>query len=161
MLLNGWKEIATYLKCGVRTVQRWEHLGLPVMRVRGSKKGPVMAVSEKLDAWVRNRSFVSDQRNRPDVAANIERASALLEIMTEHLRTFLSSELASGHALASRALEAGNAKNAAHYRALARQAYDTVTRFLSRTPVPEQESKQFKTELEKLKGQLRELGERF
>jgi hypothetical protein len=30
--LEGWKEIATYLRRGVRTVQRWERDGLPVRR---------------------------------------------------------------------------------------------------------------------------------
>jgi hypothetical protein len=32
MILKGWKDIAKYLGCGVRTVQRWEKLGLPVRR---------------------------------------------------------------------------------------------------------------------------------
>ena len=29
VLLTGWKEIAAYLRFGIRTVQRWERLGLP------------------------------------------------------------------------------------------------------------------------------------
>jgi len=32
MILSGWKEIASYLHCGVRTVQRWEVDGLPIYR---------------------------------------------------------------------------------------------------------------------------------
>lgn len=52
-LLNGWKEIANYMHQGVRTVQRWEALGLPVRRVRASKSGPVIAFAEDLDFWAR------------------------------------------------------------------------------------------------------------
>jgi hypothetical protein len=46
MVLNGWKEIARHFRCGVRTVQRWEHLGLglPVHRPRQGP-GPVCAFS--------------------------------------------------------------------------------------------------------------------
>jgi hypothetical protein len=48
--LSGWKEIATHLHQGVRTVQRWEkQLGLPVHRIKSS--GPVVAFAEELDAW--------------------------------------------------------------------------------------------------------------
>ena len=32
MILKGWKDIAKYLGTAVRTVQRWELLGLPIRR---------------------------------------------------------------------------------------------------------------------------------
>jgi phage terminase Nu1 subunit (DNA packaging protein) len=48
-LLSGWKQIAAYLKQGVRTIQRWEVLGLPIHRIRGG--GQVVAFAEELDAW--------------------------------------------------------------------------------------------------------------
>lgn len=50
-LLSSWKEIAQYLGKGVRTVQRWEHLGLPVHR---PKEGPhvIIAYTHEIDAWV-------------------------------------------------------------------------------------------------------------
>ena len=48
--LDSWKEIATHLKRGVRTVQRWEHsAGLPVHRV--AQEGSVFAYKSELDAW--------------------------------------------------------------------------------------------------------------
>jgi hypothetical protein len=50
-ILSGWKEIAAHLHQGVRTVQRWEALGLPVHRVRASARGPVVAFVEELEAW--------------------------------------------------------------------------------------------------------------
>lgn len=55
--LNSWKEIAAYLHCGVRTVQRWESaLGLPVVRPHGRAHSPVLAACADIDDWVRLRS---------------------------------------------------------------------------------------------------------
>jgi CheY-like chemotaxis protein len=52
-ILHSWKEIARYLGCGVRTVQRWEHdLGLPVRRPRGEIRSAVIALTSELDAWL-------------------------------------------------------------------------------------------------------------
>lgn len=57
MLLSGWKQIAAYMKAGVRTVQRWQNeLQLPVVRIRDGVVSPVMAESEKIDLWIRERS---------------------------------------------------------------------------------------------------------
>ena len=54
--LSSWKEIAAYLKSGVRTVQRWERLeGLPVRRHLHQKNGTVYAYKPDLDAWLRKR----------------------------------------------------------------------------------------------------------
>ena len=48
--LDSWKEIAAYLKRGVRTVQRWERTGsLPVHRLDG--QGSVFAYKGELDVW--------------------------------------------------------------------------------------------------------------
>ena len=50
--LDSWKEIATYLKKEVRTVQRWEKSsGLPVRRLTHGKLGTVFAYKSELDAW--------------------------------------------------------------------------------------------------------------
>jgi hypothetical protein len=53
-LLSGWKEIANYMHQGVRTVQRWELIGLPVRRVRSNGRSPVIAFAEDLDIWARS-----------------------------------------------------------------------------------------------------------
>ncbi len=50
-ILNGWKQIARYMGRGVRTVQRWESLGLPVRRPAGRYRTEVTAMSDKLDQW--------------------------------------------------------------------------------------------------------------
>ena len=51
-VLSGWKEIAKYLHRGVRTVQRWEHLGLPVHRPTRSDRSAVTALAHELDTWI-------------------------------------------------------------------------------------------------------------
>lgn len=52
MVLHGWKQIARYLGCGIRTAQRWEaQCALPVNRPRHHLRSPVLAQSEALDAW--------------------------------------------------------------------------------------------------------------
>ena len=51
--LTSWKEIANYLHCGVRTVQRYEsELGLPVHRLTGKLRGTVRATTKEIDAWM-------------------------------------------------------------------------------------------------------------
>lgn len=56
--LSGWKEIASYLGMGVRTVQRYEReLGLPIRRPAGKPRGSVMATKVELDAWVEASSI--------------------------------------------------------------------------------------------------------
>src|SRR5215467_13791015 len=54
--LGSWKEIATYLGRGVRSVQRWEREeGLPVHRLSHLKRGSVYAYKSELDEWWQNR----------------------------------------------------------------------------------------------------------
>jgi len=52
-ILHSWKEIASYVGRGVRTIQRYEvQLGLPVHRPAGSSRSAVMAFSDEIDAWL-------------------------------------------------------------------------------------------------------------
>ncbi len=51
-LLNSWKEIANYLGRGVRTVQRWEGMGLPVRRLGKGLRAPVIAYRADIDRWL-------------------------------------------------------------------------------------------------------------
>lgn len=50
--LNGWKEIAAYIGRGVRTVQRWEALGLPVRRPNSRLRSAVVSTAAEIDAWL-------------------------------------------------------------------------------------------------------------
>ena len=52
-VLSGWKDIASHLGKGVRTVQRYEgNLGLPIRRPSGGRTGSVIATKTELNAWV-------------------------------------------------------------------------------------------------------------
>ena len=64
--LDSWKEIASYLDRGVRTVQRWERTeGLPVRRHQHDKRGTVFALASEIDRWQRERE-ASGQTTNPD-----------------------------------------------------------------------------------------------
>jgi len=55
--LDSWKEIASYLRKGVRTVQRWERSdGLPVRRLGQERQGSVFAYKSELDTWWQTQS---------------------------------------------------------------------------------------------------------
>ena len=56
-ILNGWKEISSYINRSVRTVQRWEaRLGLPVYRPALKDRSAVMAFSDEVDRWISRAS---------------------------------------------------------------------------------------------------------
>jgi Tol biopolymer transport system component len=60
MRLDSWKEIASYLRRGIRTVQRWEREeGLPVHRLAHAKRGTVYADREELAAWWKRRQMTT------------------------------------------------------------------------------------------------------
>lgn len=60
--LDSWKEIASYLKKGVRTVQRWERMeGLPIRRLGQERTSSVFAYKAELDAWWRDQSRLPAQ----------------------------------------------------------------------------------------------------
>jgi hypothetical protein len=87
-VLNSWKEIASYLGRGVRTVQRYEReLHLPVRRFHGKPHASVIALPGDLDAWLRDVA-VSDRtlspKSRAAAVANAVRASVA---HSRHLRS--------------------------------------------------------------------------
>jgi hypothetical protein len=63
-VLSGWKEIANYMHQGVRTVQRWELIGLPIRRVRDNGRSPVIAFAEELYKVLCNRPSEEENRHR-------------------------------------------------------------------------------------------------
>ena len=55
-VLGSWKEIATFLGKGVRTVQRWERdLSLPIHRPPGRGQGVVIAFPGELTDWAKRQ----------------------------------------------------------------------------------------------------------
>ncbi len=86
LVLNSWKDIAAYLKCGVRTAQRWERdLDLPVYRPRPGKRGPVCAFPNEIRMWMRQK-----RTEHPELAHVFRDNSA---ITVSHDLSRLSAEL--------------------------------------------------------------------
>lgn len=68
--IDAWKDIASYLKRGTRTVQRWEREeGLPVHRLQHDKLGSVYAWKHELDAWWASRGAAQPASPPTDAAA--------------------------------------------------------------------------------------------
>ncbi len=69
--LEGWKQIAAYLKRDVRTVQRWEKTEqFPVRRQMHHKLGSVLAFKDELDRWMDQRcSLQSEKAGTTDLHA--------------------------------------------------------------------------------------------
>lgn len=60
--LHSWKEIASYLRRGITTVQRWEREeGLPVRRHLHAASGSVFADTADIDGWLNGRSTPADR----------------------------------------------------------------------------------------------------
>jgi len=61
--LEGWKQIAAYLKRDVRTVQRWERTEqFPVRRQMHRKLGSVLAFKDELDRWIEQRCSLQSEK---------------------------------------------------------------------------------------------------
>ena len=71
--LDSWKEIAAYLRRGVRTVRRWERdEGLPVHRHVHRVLGSVYAFKSEIDRW-RDGSRPAGRIRRPRAVARSRR----------------------------------------------------------------------------------------
>ena len=63
--LDSWKEIATYVKRDISTVQRWEKReGMPIHRHVHDKRGSVYAFSSELDAWLQSRRLSLEEEEK-------------------------------------------------------------------------------------------------
>ncbi|HET8667754.1 MAG TPA: hypothetical protein VFM10_07215, partial [Terriglobales bacterium] len=91
-VLTSWKEIASYLGKGVRTVQRWEReLGLPVRRPKPKEKQIVLAFPGELDRWVRhanpyNSIAKMEQQTYQVLAGEFARTKFLVSHMADLIR---------------------------------------------------------------------------
>jgi hypothetical protein len=66
IIAQSWKEIASELDRGVRTVQRWERtLGLPVHRLGKGARCPVFAFKDELHFWFQEKAWASDLGGTP------------------------------------------------------------------------------------------------
>lgn len=84
-VLTSWKEIASYLGKGVRTVQRWEaEFGLPVRRP-GPNRHVVHASREELDNWLAHWSkrLESDEVDRKQLRVGVETSRELRKLQRQ------------------------------------------------------------------------------
>jgi Tfp pilus assembly protein PilF len=102
--LDSWKEIAVYLRRGVRTAQRWERdAGLPVRRVGGDRQA-VYAFRGELDDWWQRRPEHGPVNDDRAYTAHEGPAPAAAGRRRTRVRPFLSTDVtvdtesASGHA---------------------------------------------------------------
>ena len=86
-ILAGWKQIAHYLNCGVRTVQRWEEIGCPIHRPHNKKRSAVIALSGEIDEWIRSTASENDQAEGR--TRSLKARIAELERENEFLKTAL------------------------------------------------------------------------
>ena len=85
--LDSWKEIATYLKRDVTTVQRWEKReAMPVHRHLHEKTGSVFAYRAELDAWAYGRNLRAAQENENDVSSSLSRVPPRLDTPASPVR---------------------------------------------------------------------------
>lgn len=84
-VLTSWKEIASYLGKGVRTVQRWEReMDLPVRRPKPKEKQIVLAFPDELDDWVRQQTVRSRSERPAQVSGNQLTSEILADTMRLH-----------------------------------------------------------------------------
>ena len=103
-VLNSWKEIATYLGRGVRTVQRWEaELQLPIHRPRGKNRSAVLAFRAELNEWLSRTPLESD--NKKDGNALLEIAQEMQELALQLLAAANSQTHSEGEKLVETAGE--------------------------------------------------------
>jgi non-specific serine/threonine protein kinase len=80
--LDSWKEIAAYLKRGVRTVRRWEHEeGLPVHRQVHRVLGSVYAFKSEIESWRQT------SRNKSSKDSSVSRIKSIAVLPFTNLST--------------------------------------------------------------------------
>ncbi|HEX6802564.1 MAG TPA: hypothetical protein VF133_02710 [Terriglobales bacterium] len=152
-ILSGWKEIASYLRKGVRTIQRYEReMGLPIHRPAGKSSGAVVATKTELDEWV------TSPRGPLDSMAK----RRTLESRTNKLRAnFLQIDCEIALTFASVALGTTDQEKRRRTSQTARKAYDTIMRLRKDIALSDAEAGKLEANLQRLKSELRSLGQRF
>jgi len=151
-ILAGWKEIANYLRKGVRTVQRYERvLALPIHRPAGKSLAAVVAIPTELDNWV---TTSPRQDSRPHRLA--------LDTRTNRLRAdFLQIDSEIALTFSSIALGTSEQEKRRRMTGTARKAYDTVLRLREDTNLVGSDNDRLEANLKRLKSNLQRLGQRL
>ena len=151
LFLSGWKEIASYLGMGVRTVQRYEReMRLPIHRPTGKSHGTVIATKAELDGWL--TAGATQINSRPRAVDNRTN-----RIGADFLR--VDSQIAltlSGMALAAR-----DPEKRRRTAEIARKAYDTITQLRQKIVLSSAQRGCLDANLQRLKSELQSIGQRF
>jgi hypothetical protein len=166
-ILNSWKEIATYLDRGVRTIQRWAiEADLPIHRLGAGSRAPVFAFAHELNQWRRKRQALTDDGRTPGLQAKIQevrkKCEQIINTLQRNGADFLFIDLGVANEMARSASNAGrNTEKRARNRKTARRAYNTILHLSGRLKMSQEERSGVKAQLGTLKRALEELGERF
>jgi hypothetical protein len=149
-VFSGWKEIASYLGKGVRSVQRYEReLGLPIHRPARKTRGAVIATKAELDDWVLAGPVRADLIPRYRLAERTNRVGAqFLRVDSEIALTF-----------SALAREARDQEKRELRTRTARKAYDTIMQLRKRIHLSDVDTDKLDTNLQRLRGELQSLGE--
>jgi hypothetical protein len=166
-ILNSWKEIATYLDRGVRTVQRWqEDQGLPVRRI-GEGRVPVFAFADEINEWLRKQRGAAAEGSRlkalpPDNHKLLAESRRLVSTSQRKGAEFLLLDLDVGLKFARYASNAGRDKQKkARNQRTARRAYDAILHLSRRLKTTVEENRRITEKLTILERELEQLGEHF
>jgi hypothetical protein len=93
--LDSWKDIASYFRRSVRTVQRWEQVeGMPVHRHAHDKGDTLFAYTQELDEWQKSRGHVGAKQvavasvQCPSQGLPIEEQAGLRRLLERALEQF-------------------------------------------------------------------------
>jgi hypothetical protein len=147
-IFSGWKEIANYLRKGVRTVQRYERdLHLPIHRPSGESNGSVIAIKAELDSWVAAAPVRRDSILKSWPAARTNKLGAeFLQIDSEIALTF-----------SALALDARDMVKKRRTAQTARRAYDTIMRLRKGIDLTPAEEEKLDANLRRLEIELESL----
>jgi len=149
---TGWKQIANYLRKGVRTIQRYEReLGLPIHRPNGKSSGSVIATKAELDGWLNATLIqVGSVPKRWPTERTHRIGAQFLQVDSEIALTF--------SAIALGASDEGKRRRAAQ---TARKAFDAIMRLRKNIILTDAETNKLDANLHRLKGELQRLGQSF
>ena len=164
--LNSWKEIATYMDRGVRTVQRWESHGLPIRRVGAGERAPVFAFTVEIDRWLREHGTAAPTDHVTSLRSHSRKLLAESERLVSTLQRsgadFLFLDLDIALTMAESALSAGaDTQKKARKQKIARRAYDAIFDLSQRLKMTRQERSDVKEKLAAVRRTLAQLGEHF
>lgn len=135
-----WKEIASYLGKGVRTVQRWEReMGLPVRRPEGTENpNKILAIRSEVDEWrasrwTRRHAGTVPTTHEPDsdLLSFRHQVERLRELCFQHQRVgydFLTAQIELATTFIAIASSAQDSRRRAYNISIAVKAYQNVIR---------------------------------